>query len=380
MRTVLALGGLELRRFLADRFNLFFVFVLPLMLVGVLGLQSTSAPAVRVSVLAEDTSVSLEATRLRELLAEQGVEVREAADRAALDGQVGEGLSDLGLVVTDVDPLTIEQVSVGDPDPLAAQVGDAAAQALGIEQARLGVLREAGLPEELARELLDGPAGWESPLVQDSTSGGLGEAFEGAGQFEVGATGQLLLFVFLNTLTASAAMISARRSGAVRRGLAAPVTPGLTVTGLALGRLVIALFQAAWIIGMSSLLFGVRWGSLLATTVVIAVFGLIASGLALLIGVVMDTEGPASGVSVGAGMILAAVGGCMMPLEFFPDGLRRVAMLTPHAWGYEALAEVTRRGAGVLEILPELGVLAAMATATILLGAFFLRRSLERAM
>ena len=40
MRPVLALVELELKRFLADRFNLFFVFVLPLVLVGVLGLQS----------------------------------------------------------------------------------------------------------------------------------------------------------------------------------------------------------------------------------------------------------------------------------------------------------------------------------------------------
>lgn len=381
MRTILALATLELRRFLADRFNLFFVFVLPLMLVGVLGLQTTSAPAVRVSVLAPDATAGV---GLTELLTGQGVEVTEAADRAELESDVGDGRADLGLVLTggdaSGDPVTLEQVSVGTPDPLTAQVATTAAQGLGVEQARLAVLREAGLTEELAQESLPGPEDWEHAQVQVSSSGGPSEAFAGAGQFGVGATGQLLLFVFLNTLTASAAMISARRSGAVRRGLAAPVTPARTVTGLALGRLVIALFQAGWIIGMSSLLFGVTWGSLPATAVVVAVFGLIASGLALLIGVVMDSEGPASGVSVGAGMILAAVGGCMLPLELFPDGLRTVAHLTPHAWGYEALAEITRRGGGVLDILPQLGVLLAMAALVLGLGAWMLRRSLERAM
>ncbi len=50
MRPVLALAVVELRRFLADRFNLFFVFVLPLALVLVLGLQSTTSPSTRVSV------------------------------------------------------------------------------------------------------------------------------------------------------------------------------------------------------------------------------------------------------------------------------------------------------------------------------------------
>jgi ABC-2 type transport system permease protein len=41
VRSVLALAGLELRRFLADRLNLFFVLVLPLVIVVILGLQSS---------------------------------------------------------------------------------------------------------------------------------------------------------------------------------------------------------------------------------------------------------------------------------------------------------------------------------------------------
>ena len=107
---------------------------------------------------------------------------------------------------------------------------------------------------------------------------------------------------------------------------------------------------------------------------------LIAAGTALVIGVVMDAEGPASGVAVGAGMILAALGGCMVPLEFFPDTLRTVAHLTPHAWAYQALAEVQRRGGGVGDILPELAVLVAMAVALLAVGALLLRRTLQRAL
>lgn len=165
----------------------------------------------------------------------------------------------------------------------------------------------------------------------------------------------------------------------MRRVMGAPVTSAQTVTGLALGRFVIALFQGVYIIGASSLLFGVDWGDLGAVVVVLAVFGLISAGLALLIGVVLDAEGPASGIAVGAGLILAALGGCMVPLEFFPDTMRTVANVTPHAWAYQALAEIQRRDGGVLDVLPELGVLAAMALAVLAVGTFALRRSLQRA-
>lgn len=400
MRAVLALAGLELRRFLADRFNLFFVFILPLMLVGVLGLQSGAAPPVRVAVAeagatgAADQGSAAAAggagqgsatgpgdvvTSLTEQLTDLGVEATAYDDRDQLEDAVGAG-SDLGVLVRSVDPLELELVSVGAPPPGPQQLVQTAADEVAVDLDRAAVLAGAGLDPEQAQRVAAGPQDWSAVPVQVVSDNPMAEEFAGAGRFEIGASGQLLLFVFLNTLGASAAMIAARRSGAVRRGLAAPVTAGQTVTGLALGRLVIALFQAAWIIGMSSLLFGVAWGSLPAVLVVMAVFGLIASGLAMVVGVVMDGEGPASGLSVGAGLVLAALGGCMMPLEFFPDGLRRVAMFTPHGWGYEALAEITRRDGGVLDVLPQLGVLAAMAVAVLALGAWLLRRSLDRAL
>lgn len=60
----------------------------------------------------------------------------------------------------------------------------------------------------------------------------------------------------------------------------------------------------------------------------------------------------------------------MLPLELFPDSVRRVANVTPHAWAYDAFAEIQRRGGTLVDVRPQLGVLA----------AWSLRRSLARAM
>ena len=100
----------------------------------------------------------------------------------------------------------------------------------------------------------------------------------------------------------------------------------------------------------------------------------------MLLGAVVDHEGAASGVAVGAGLVLAALGGCMFPLELFPDTLRTVANITPHAWGYEAFAQIQRHAGGLADIGLELGVLAAMALVLVLAGSWALRRSTARAM
>jgi ABC-2 type transport system permease protein len=147
-----------------------------------------------------------------------------------------------------------------------------------------------------------------------------------------------------------------------------------------LGRWAIALFQGGYLMVATSLLFGVDWGSLPLALLVLLVFSLVAAGAAILLGTLLENEGAAAGAGIGFGLVLAALGGSMFPLELFPDTMRSISRLTPHAWAYEALADVQRRGAGLVEVLPELGVLAAMAALLVALGSWSLRRSLARAM
>jgi ABC-2 type transport system permease protein len=379
VRPVLALVVLELKRFLADRFNLFFVFVLPLVLVGVLGLQSGGGGQGRVALTGNEPTLA----QLTDRLEAAGVEVTAYPDRDAVEDGVAQGAVDLGVVATGQEgaPVDLELVAVGaEASPLLEPVVRTAAEQVVLAQEHAAALEEAGLDRaEAGRVAVSGPQGWADAQVTVSGGDPVRSELASMGRFDLGAGGQLLLFVFLNTMTAAAATIQARRSGAMRRVMGTPVTSAQTVTGLALGRFVIALFQGVYIIGASSLLFGVDWGDLGAVVVVLAVFGLISAGLALLIGVVMDAEGPASGIAVGAGLILAALGGCMVPLEFFPDPMRTVAGVTPHAWAYRALAEIQRRDGGVLDVLGEVTVLGAMAAAVLTVAAVLLHRSLQRA-
>jgi linearmycin/streptolysin S transport system permease protein len=82
-------------------------------------------------------------------------------------------------------------------------------------------------------------------------------------------------------------------------------------------RPVIAFIQAAVIIFRSALLFNVNWGQPLGVAAVVILFSLVGFGAGICLGTLLRNEQQAMGVSVLAGMGLAALGGCMVPLELF---------------------------------------------------------------
>ncbi|WP_448072523.1 ABC transporter permease [Georgenia yuyongxinii] len=385
MRAVLAIAGVELRRFLRDRSNIFFVFIMPLLLVLVIGAQfGGDAARGRVVVVGESSD-------LREVLVteieDDDVAVTFAGADAARE-QLARGRADVAVLISADDAGAF---AAGDPADLEVVLGSQAGAQATLQRVRTAVravaternqvrgLTGAGAQEAAAAAALAAAADAATPPRLEVTDvDDVSEAFAGASGFDVGAAGETLLFVFLASLAGSATLIRARRQGIMSRTLAAPVSTGMAVAGQAAGRFAIAVFQGGYIMIGTAVLFGVDWGNIALSGLVLVVFSLVAAAGAMVIGSVMDSDGAAAGVGIGAGLILAALGGSMVPLEIFPDSLRRIAHVTPHAWAYEAFAQIQRRGGTLTDILPQLGVLAAMAAVLLALGAWLLRRSLAR--
>jgi ABC-2 type transport system permease protein len=249
------------------------------------------------------------------------------------------------------------------------------------QRGQVTALTSAGLGEAAARSALEqARSSVEPPEVEVVDVDEVAQEFSGVGQFDVGAAQQLLLFVFLISLAGSETLIRGRRYGVVARTLAAPVSTAQVILGQAFGRFVIALLQGSYLMVASSVLFGVAWGNLPLALLVLTLFCVVAAAGAMVIGSVMDNSSAASGVGVGAGLVLAGLGGAMLPLELLPDTLATVSKFTPHAWGYEAFAEIQRHDGGLVDIAPSLVVLAAMAAVLLALGSWLLRRSLARAL
>jgi ABC-2 type transport system permease protein len=386
MRAASAIAAMELRRFLRDRSNIFFALILPLLLVLLIGLQfGENASASRALVVGPPSDLR---TDLVTGLEGADVVVTVTDEDTALE-TLARGRADVGLLLDDeavaaygASDVRIRAVLGRQAtSPLVQQRVAAVLEELRTEQARLSVLTSRGLEAEQARTaLVQAGDRMTAPSLQVRNVDERMQRLEGLGQFDFGASGQLLLFTFLSTLAGAATLIQARRLGVLRRTLAAPVSALQLVSGEVLGRFAIAFFQGAYIMAASALLFDVSWGRLWLSLLVLLFFALVSAGAAMVLGALLDNEGAATGAGIGLGLVLAALGGSMSPLEFFPDTMRAVANLTPHAWAYEALADIQRRSAGLGEVLPELGVLAAMAALLVLLGSWLVRRSLARAM
>jgi ABC-2 type transport system permease protein len=196
------------------------------------------------------------------------------------------------------------------------------------------------------------------------------------GQFDEGAWTELLLFLFLIALTGAVALIETRRLGLSRRMLATPTAPVTVIAGETLGRVLVSCVQALVIILGSALLFGVSWGSPAGVAAVVILYSLAAAGAGVFVGTLFGNEQQATGISLLLGLGLGALGGCMVPLEVFSPVMRKVAHITPQAWGNDAFARLVGHGASITGILPQLGVLAAYAAVLLALASWRLRRVL----
>jgi ABC-2 type transport system permease protein len=98
----------------------------------------------------------------------------------------------------------------------------------------------------------------------------------------------------------------------------------------------------------------------------------------MLMGSVFQNDQQAGGIGVMLGLGLAALGGAMVPVEVMPSGMQNVARFTPHAWAIDAFGELVREDGTIVDIGPQLGVLALFAVALLVLAAWRFRVALTR--
>lgn len=384
-RKIVAIARVNLIRQIRDRSSTFFVFVLPTIIVLALGLQFAGAGAVRIGVvvpagdpLAAELVAALEAD-------ETGFEVRFVDDAATLRDQVERGFVELGLVVPDgysaaLDAGTQARVDVlGTPEAGTTVVRATVEAALGRQAAvalaaRIAAGTGAG-SVDAARDAAE--AAYDTVAGVDVTVRRVGEAspFLGAGQFEFGAQTQLVLFMFLTSMTAATGLVLSKNLGVSRRMFSTPTGAATIVAGEAAGRFAVALLQGIYIVAVSAIAFGVRWGDPLAATALVLAFALVCAAVAMLVGALSRNADQAGSLGVAAGLALGALGGAMVPAAFMPPFMLTIAQAIPHYWAIDGLGRLSR-GAGFGEVALDIGVLAVYGAAIMVLAAWRFRRSL----
>lgn len=381
----LAIASNDLRRLLRWRANIFFLFVLPMLIILLLGAAFGGSQKARFGILQSDRKPL--AQQLATALARRpSVRIVRYNSRNTLEQAVARGDVDAGLVIpADYDTRlqrgqTATLAYFGRPDSVAQQLRPTA-QSVAADQSRTiaaaqALAQESKMPFAGALAKAQAAAASVPPIQVDLTAPDGSRYTTASGRFQQGASTELVLFIFLTSMTGAAFMIETRRLGIARRILSTPTSTRTIVTGQLLGRLAVALLQALIIVAGSMLFFGVTWGDPLATGVVILSFSLVGTGVAIVVGSMCKTEQQATPIAFLLGLGLAALGGSMAPLEVFPATARTIAHVTPHAWANDAFSNLLKHGGDLITVLPQVGVLLAFAAVATAVAVWRLRRTL----
>lgn len=378
--TALSIARLSLRRLARDRTALFFMVVLPIVIILIIGFTVRGFQTFRVGV------VDLGAGR-------SGAEVvsalRHGSDLVVLDYK---SVSAVRTAVARSEVATAVILPAGMDDALRAgrTVGiDVLAEQTNSAQQAAAAAVTAVVDQVGARvqaavfAASHGAAGYDAALasataiqphlaqvrVADNRVGGTPTILpEG---FSYSSPTMLVLFVFISSLTAGSFIIEARRLGMYERMGAAPVRRSTIVAGETLTMFAIALGQAGLIILVGAIVFGVSWGNPLAAFVLTVTWVLVGSGAGMLAGTLFRTSEQASALGPTIGMATGMLGGCMWPLAIVSSTMRQFGHVTPHAWAVDAWTSLLAAHGTLRTIAPDLGVLAAFAV--VLLVAATLR-------
>jgi ABC-2 type transport system permease protein len=385
MRAAVALAGAELRRFTRDRTFLFFMVLLPILIILLIGITVSSNEEIRVGVVNQKPA-ALSSSLARALADDPALTVESLDSRTAAAEALRRGEVSAAVVIPDGfdaslragEPVTVPVLVAGTAQnsqasltAIQAVVGrhSAAVQAASFATDRRLRTFDQNLAAATRLQQGDQAVPLRTELV-DSSSNYLPLGFS------YSAPTMLVLFVFINALAGGAAMIQTRQYGILSRSLAAPTRPRDLVGGEALAYLGLTVGQAVLIVGIGAFLFGVDWGNPFAAAALVFVWALVGTGAGMLSGTLFRTPEQAGAIGPAVGIAFGMLGGCMWPLEVVPPSVRMLGHATPHAWAVDAWVEVLSRGGGLPQIAGYLGILALYAGALLALASLRLRRSL----
>jgi ABC-2 type transport system permease protein len=383
----LIMAGSALRRLARDRLALFFLVLLPVVIIAIIGITFGDAASGRLPVGIADEGAGPVGDELRAALAASpALDPRAYDDTDALAKAVRRGVVSAGVVL----PAGYDQALragraaqvtfvVDRTRPAPAPVRSAVAAVVARQAAEVKAARfaadnaEVPFDTALARARVLA-ASQEQVRVEATTIGGREDALPTG--FNYTAPANLVLFVFITSLAGAAGLIEARRLGVTRRMLATPTTASTILFGEALSRFAVALLQGMIIFLVGWLVFGVDWGDPPAALLLVVTFALVGTGVGMLLGSVLRNAEQATSIGPPVGIALGMLGGCMWPLAIVPQPMRVVGHLFPQAWAMDAFIALIAKGEGIGGIARQLAVLAAFAVALLALATWRLRRAL----
>lgn len=184
-----------------------------------------------------------------------------------------------------------------------------------------------------------------------------------------------LMFTLMFMLMSAKDLVAERRLRTLDRLRLGRASVGDLLAGFFLGNLVIGVGQLGILLTLNSVLFGIDYGDSPTTLILVGfLFAAFSAAAGVLLGCLSRTPGQADALGMVFGMSLPALGGLWWPLEITPPYMQALGRLLPTGQAITIFHDLIGRGYGLAEAAPHLVGLATWTLALLLAAAWAFRR------
>ncbi len=168
-----------------------------------------------------------------------------------------------------------------------------------------------------------------------------------------------VMFAFFLMSEIASTILIEKEEGSFRRLMAAPMPRGAIIAGKMLTYTLVVLLQVAFLFGVASIAFDMPLGeSPLGLLILSLSLALAASALGMLLAAFAKTSRQANTLGTLGGFVLGGLGGTFAAWRGLPGSfMDQLSLVTPHAHALHGFDTLLIDGGGVVDILPQAGVL-----------------------
>lgn len=188
---------------------------------------------------------------------------------------------------------------------------------------------------------------------------------------------QAMLWGILGCIAGFSASIAREQSsGTMTRLQVAPIAKYKILAGKALACFLAVLFVIVLMTILGYFL-SMRPGNIIHLCIAALSVAFCFVGIMMTLSLLGKTEQSVNGLGWMANMVMAMLGGCMIPVMFMPDFIKRFSILSPVRWAISAIEGAIWRDYTLPEMLVPCGILIGIGTVGMIVGSAILGRRLS---
>lgn len=177
---------------------------------------------------------------------------------------------------------------------------------------------------------------------------GSGMLRRGAQRYRILVPSYVVMFSFFLVLNVGWIFVAERRQGTLKRLRAAPISRAHVLLGKLLPCYLVSVLQGVFLLGAGWVLFGMPfgpdhwpfWRQAAWLLLVVCSTSFAAMGLAMLVAALARSEMQVALFGAVPVLVLALIGGCVLPPEMMPEQTQQLSYVTPQGWALSAYREL----------------------------------------